>query len=136
MDFVKKGVVSAKYLADGCEFKKQNEDYKLVSTQNPKFQPFVGKVFSQSVWDLISQSDITSGEKWNKMSVLLIDHFKSGQTIFSASTNLLLKKDERIIYLSPGNIILKEPKTIRVTNSSHAGTAEYLDCDNSLFKLK
>ena len=123
MDFIKKGVVSTKYVADGCEFKKHNNKYKLVSSQNPKYQPFVGTTSSESVWDLISMSDITSGDKHKVAAGLLIDHFKAGQTVFSPNANILLKNGERVIYQTSNNIVLKEPKSIRVTNSAHVGTA-------------
>ena len=122
LDFVKTGMVSHKYLADGCEFKKNNDNYKLVSTENYKYQPFINQTHSESVWDLISQSTITSGEQHNVFYGLLIDHFKSGHTIFKGNTNLLLKKDEHVVYQSPNNITLKEPKSYRVTNSVHAGS--------------
>lgn len=121
MDFVKKGMVSHKYLADGCEFKKVKESYKLVSTQNDKYQPFIGKVLVESIWDLISNSTVTSGSKYNEFYGLLLDHFKSGKTIFSKDANILLKNGEEVVFQSPNNIVLKEPKSIRVTKSAHSG---------------
>lgn len=122
MDFVKKGVVSTKYLADGCEFKKVNDKYKLISTENYRFIPFLDHVFTESMWDLISKADITSGDEYDLFRTLLLDHFKSGQTIFNKDANILLKNGEKVIFQSPNNIVLKEPKSIRVTNSVHAGT--------------
>lgn len=122
LDFEKKGMVSVKYLADGCEFKKQNNKYKLISTVNNKYQPFIGQVNSESVWDLISKSTITSGPRYDEFYSLLLDHFKSGQTIFNGEVNLLLKKGEKVVYKSFNNVILKEPKSVRVSNSVHAGS--------------
>ena len=122
MDFVKTGMVSHKYLADGCEFKKVKNSYKLVSTHNHKYEPFVGKTLSESMWDLISRSSITSGQQFNEFYGLLLDHFKSGHTIFNGNANIMLKKGEEIVFQSPNNIILKEPKSIRVTNSAHMGS--------------
>lgn len=123
MDFVKKGMVSQKYLADGCEFKKVNNGYKLVSTQNHKYDPFVGRLFSESVWDLISKSTITSGDKYNEFYAILLDHFKSGHTLFNKNANIMLKKGEEVVFQSPSNVVLKEPKSIRVTDSVHVGTS-------------
>ena len=122
VDFVKKGMVNTKYLADGCEFKKVDNSYKLISTNNHKFKPFIDKVFSEAMWDLVSKADITSGTEYNLFRGLLIDHFKSGHTIFNTDANILLKKGEQVIFQSPSNIILKEPKSIRVTNSVHVGS--------------
>lgn len=124
LDFVKKGRVIPKYLTDGCEFKKVNNSYKLVSTSNDKYEPFVGKTFSEPIWDLISKSTITSGEKYNEFYMLLLDHFKSGHTIFNKESNILLKKGEHIVFQSPNNISLKEPKSVRVTNSVHVGSGK------------
>lgn len=123
MDFVKTGTITHKYLADGCEFKKDKNSYKLISTQNYKYEPFIGKTFSEPMWNLISQSSVTSGEKYNKFYGLLLDHFKCGHTVFNQNSNIMLKKGEEIIFQSPNNIILKEPKSIRVTDSVHVGTA-------------
>lgn len=123
VDFVKKGMISTKYLYDGCEFKKVKNNYKLVSTSNFKYEPFLGKTLSESAWDLVSISTITSGDKYNEVYGLLLNHFKSGQTIFKKEANILLKKDEFVVYQSPKNITLKEPKSIRVTNSSHGGAS-------------
>lgn len=122
MDFIEKGMISHKYLADGCEFKKVKNNFKLLSTQNIKYQPFIGKTLSESMWDLISEASLTSGEDYNKFYGLLLDHLKSGHTIFNANANILLKKGEEVVFQSPNNIILKEPKSIRVTNSVHAGS--------------
>lgn len=122
MDFVKKGMVATKYLADGGEFKKVKNDYKLISTENYNYYPFVGKTFSEPMWDLISKASITSGTEYDLFRGLLIDHFKSGQTIFNNNVNILLKNGEKVIFQSPNNIILKEPKSIRVTNSVHVGS--------------
>ena len=123
LDFEKKGMVSVKYLADGCEFKKQNDKYKLVSTAKDKYQPFIGQIHSESIWDLISKSSITSGARYNEFYSLLLDHFKSGHTLFTGEVNLLLKKGEIVVYKSFNNIVLKEPKSVRVSNSVHAGTS-------------
>ena len=123
MDFVKTGTISHKYLADGCEFKKDKNRYKLVSTQNYKYEPFVGKTLSESMWDLISESSVTSGERYNEFYGMLLDHLQSGHTIFNKNANIILKKGERIVYQSPNNIILKEPKSVRVTKSAHVGGA-------------
>lgn len=122
LDFVKKGMIGTKYVSDGCEFKKIKDKFKLVSVENYKFQPFIGKTFSESIWDMISNSDVTSGEKFDKLYSLLLDHFKSGQTIFNSDANILLKKDEKVIYKTPGNVTLREPKSIRVTDSVHVGS--------------
>ena len=122
MEFIKKGVILSKYLSDGCEFKKDNNNYKLISTDNEKYTPFIGETHSENIWDLISSSDITHGEKFKKCYLLLLDHFKSGQTIFNKNADILLKKDERVIYVSYNNIRLNEAKSIRVTNSAHYGT--------------
>ena len=122
MDFEKKGMISTKYLADGCEFKKVKNSYKLISTTNFKYEPFVGKTFSENAWDLVSASNVTSGDKYNELYGLLLNHFESGNTIFNKDANILLKKGEFVVYQSLNNIILKEPKSIRVTNSVHAGS--------------
>lgn len=123
MDFVKKGTLMAKYLSDGCEFKKSDGNFKLISTDNDKYSPFIGETHSEDIWDMISSSDITHGKKHDKMYLLILDHFKSGQTIFNNESNILLKKGERIIYTSGNSIRLNEPKSVRVTNSSHYGTS-------------
>lgn len=115
-------MVSHKYLADGCEFKKLDNKYKLISTENYRFKPFLEKTFVESFWDLISEADITSGEEYDLLRGLLADHFKSGHTIFNSDANILLKKGEKVIFKSPNNIILKEPKSVRVTNSVHVGS--------------
>lgn len=123
MDFVKNGMIMTKYLADGCEFKKEGNAFKLSSSVNDKYTPFVGETYGENVWDMISTSDITFGEKHDQMYSLLIDHFKSGNTIFNKEADILLKKDERIIFKT-GNIVdLNEPKSVRVTNSAHYGTS-------------
>ena len=123
LDFVKKGMLGSKYLADGCEFKKDKNNFKLVSTSNVKYQPFLGQSHSESVWNLISESSVTSGAKHNETYGLLLDHFKSGHSVFNNNTNILLKKGENVIFQSSNNIYLKEPKSIRVTNSVHTGTS-------------
>lgn len=123
MDFVKTGTISHKYLADGCEFKKDNERYKLVSTQNFKYEPFIGKTFSEPIWNLISQSTLTSGKRYKEFYALLLQHFKCGHTIFNANSNIMLKKGEKIVFQSPANIVLKEPKSVRMTDSVHVGTS-------------
>lgn len=123
MDFVKKGTIMTKYLSDGCEFKKSNESFTLISTNNDKYNPFIGETHSEEIWDMISSSDITHGEKHDKMYLLLLNHFKSGQTVFNKESNILLKKGERIIYTSGNSIRLNEPKSVRVTNSAHYGTS-------------
>lgn len=123
LDFVKKGMLGSKYLAEGCEFKKNNDNFKLVATSNKKYEPFLGQLHSESVWNLISESSVTAGVKHNETYGLLLDHFKSGQTIFNKDTNILLKKGEYVIFQSPNSIYLKEPKSIRVTNSVRTGSS-------------
>lgn len=123
MEFIKKGVIVSKYLSDGCEFKKNNNNFRLISTVNEKYTPFIGETHNEGIWDMISSSDITNGEKFNNYYSLLLDHFKSGQTIFDKNADILLKKDERIIYVSYNNIRLNEAKSIRVTNSAHYRTS-------------
>lgn len=122
LDFEKKGMIATKYVAEGCEFKKHDNNFKLVSTFNDKYEPFLGQSHSESIWDLISDSDFTSGAKHNEVYGLLLDHFKSGQTIFKSDANILLKNGEQVVYQSPNNITLKEPKSIRVTDSVHVGS--------------
>ena len=122
MDFVKKGVISSKYLSDDCVFKKNDDKYKLISTDNDKYTPFIDETYSEKIWDMISSSDITHGEKFDNYYSLLVDHLKSGHTVFDKSADILLKKDEKIIYVSFDNVRLNEAKSIRVTNSAHYGT--------------
>ena len=123
MDFVKKGMIASKYLADGCEFKKVKDNYKLISAQNSKYQPFIGKTLPESKWNLISKSTVTSGVEYDEFYSLLLDHFRSGNTIFNQNSNILLKKGEKVVFQSANNIVLKEPKSIRVTNSVRTGTS-------------
>lgn len=121
MEFIKKGLVNTKYLSDGCEFKKSNDVYRLLSTENEKFQPFLNESHYLGFWDMLSKADISHGDKHNKVHLMLLDHFKCGNTIFNDNTDLLLKKGEKIIF-SMNGIELNEPKSIRVTNSSHYGS--------------
>lgn len=122
MNFIKKGTIMTKYVADGCEFKKVGNNYKLSSTFDDKYVPFIGQTHSENIWDMISESDITSGEKHDKMYALILDHYKSGQRMFNKEADILLKKDEIIIFKF-SDIQLNEPKTIRVTNSAHYGSS-------------
>lgn len=122
MDFVKKGMVSTKYLSDGCEFKKDKNNYKLVLTSNEKYEPFLGESYGENVWDMISSSDITQGPKHTVLYTLILDHYKTGHRMFDKQANILLKKDEKVIY-KMNNIKLNEPKSVRVTNSAHYGSS-------------
>lgn len=122
MKFVKKGLVNPKYLADECEFKKINEEYQLISTKNPKYNPFIGEIYREEGWDSISKVDITFGEKHEKLYGLLLDHFKSGQTIFNHDADILLKKGEQVVFSSYDNVILKEPTSVRVSSSTQRRT--------------
>lgn len=88
-----------------------------------KYVPFIGQVHSESIWDLISDSSITDGSKHKEFYGLLMDHFRSGQTIFNGDANILLKNGENVIFQSSSNVYLKEPKSIRVTNSVRTGTS-------------
>ena len=121
MEFVKKRMMGNKYLADGCEFKKINDEYQLVSTENYKYVPFIGEIIQEEGWDGISKADITSGEKHERLYRLLLDHFKLGNTIFNHESNILLKKGEHVVFKSLDYIVLKEPTSIQVSQSSHSG---------------
>lgn len=122
MEFIKKGMVSTKYLSDGCEFKKDKNNYVLVSTSNEKYEPFIGKSYGENVWDMIAMSDVTHGPKHTVLYRLILDHYKTGNRMFDKDANILLKKDEKVIY-KMNNIRLNEPKSVRVTNSAHYGTS-------------
>lgn len=99
MDFIKKGRLIRKYLADGSEFKKKGDsDYILKSTTNPKFNRFIGQSFPQYVWDLISKSDYTEGPEYNRAYTILIEKIRNGEKSFATPSNIPLIKDEKIIF--------------------------------------
>lgn len=125
MEFTKKGLLGNKYLADGCEFKKINNEYQLFSTKNNKYSPFIGETWRPEAWEGISRADVTFGEKHERLYNLLLDHFRLGNTIFDHNANILLKKDERIVFRSFNNIILKEPSSVRISNTSHEGIGQF-----------
>ncbi|WP_407424069.1 hypothetical protein [Methanobrevibacter sp.] len=121
MRFVKRGLINTKYLADGCEFKKVDDDYQLVSTKNSKYSPFVGDLAREEAWDAIAMADVTHGPKHEELYGLILDHFRVGKTIWEHEANILLKKGEEILYRSYDNIVLKEPKSITVSESTYVG---------------
>ena len=123
MDFIKKGTLVNKYFADDSEFRsKGNSNYKLKSTTNPKYSKFVGQTLHESKWDLISECDYTEGPEFDRAYDIFLEKIRNGQQIFSGPSNVILKKDEKIIFVA-GGIAFSEPRAMRVTNSTYAGSS-------------
>ena len=123
MQLSKTGTLKTRYLGYGCVFKKNLNGYTLVSTTNPKYTPFIKKTLVESKWDLINEADFTEGEKYEEVYNILINNFKNGQNIFSKDTDIILKKDEEILFNSSVNITLSEPRSVRVTKSNYGGVS-------------
>jgi hypothetical protein len=96
---------------------------KIVAQNSPIWQEYQKQLLTPREWNIIGKGGMSDVKQHVADRVQWFGELKSGKinfTFIQANTPVILKNNEKV-YCAISNVILKEPRAVRVTRGGYAG---------------